>query len=77
MFDFRIITCADGVDVIDKDLKTPYESLTASEMEDYIEMDRQLVYMEKLKEKRYRAAERKRKMKRNFLYRLACLCGLV
>ena len=77
MFNFRIISYADGIDVIDKDLKTPYESLTASEMEDYIEMDKQLCYMDRLKEKRQRAAEHKRKMERSIFYRLACLCGLV
>ena len=34
MFNFRIIACADGTDVIDTRLKTPYSSLTPSQMED-------------------------------------------
>lgn len=71
MFNFRIIACADGTDVIDTRLKTPYSSLTPSQMEDYIEMDKQLVYMERMKEK-----ERKRKIKRNPLWKIANFCGI-
>ena len=33
MFNFRIIACADGTDVIDTRLKTPYSSLTHAQME--------------------------------------------
>jgi len=76
MFNFRIITCADGTDIIDTTLKTPYESLTPSQMEDYIETDKTLAYMERMKEKAWEGAERKRKMQRNPFYRVVCMLGL-
>ena len=75
MLNFRISYYADGTDVIDTNLKTPYSSLTHAQMEDYIEMDKKLAYMERMKERAYKKAEHKRKM-RNPLYRLACMCGL-
>ena len=75
MFDFRIINMPNGTDVIDTTLKTPYSSLTHAQMEDYVETDKRLAYMERMKEKAYKKAEHKRKM-RNPLYRLACMCGL-
>ena len=77
MFNFRIIACADGTDIIDTTLKTPYNSLTSSQMEDYIETDKRLAYMERMKEKARKRAERERKVKRNPLYRLACVFGVV
>ena len=76
MFNFRIIYCVDGTDVIDTTLKTPYSSLTPVQMEDYIEMDKKLAYMERMKEKEHRRIEHKRKMERNPLWKIACLCGL-
>ena len=71
MFNFRIIDTPDGNQIIDDTLKTPFNSLTPSQMEDYIEMDKQLVYMERMKEK-----ERKRKIKRNPLWKIANFCGI-
>ena len=38
MFNFRIIACAGGADVIDTRMKTPYSSLTHVQVEDYIEI---------------------------------------
>lgn len=76
MFDFRIIYCANGTDIIDTTLKTPYSSLTPVQMEDYIEMDKKLAYMERMKEKERRKMEHKRKIARNPLWKIACLCGL-
>lgn len=51
MFDFRIIDTPDGNQVIDPSLKTPYDSLTPSKMIDYIEMDKQMTYMDCLQKK--------------------------
>ncbi len=75
MFNFRIITCGDGTDVIDTTLKTPYNSLTHAQMEDYIEMDRKLAYMERVKEEERKRAEREQKIVKNPLYRMACALG--
>lgn len=78
MFDFRIIDMADGNQIIDRNLKTPYKALTPIQMVEYVEMDVQLNIMDRLKRKTQTDLERRRrKLLRNLLYRLACLCGLV
>lgn len=76
MFDFRIIICTDGTEVIDRSLKTPYNALTPLQMLEYTEMDEQLSLMDRMKRKVKRETNRRRKLARNPLYRIACLCGL-
>lgn len=76
MFNFRIIDTADGNQIIDRQLKTPYNTLTPSQMVEYVEMDNQLAYMDRLKKKARDEADRRRRVARNPLYRLACICGL-
>ncbi len=51
MFDFRIIETMDGNQIIDRNLKTPYEALTPIQMVEYTEMDTRLAYMDRLKRK--------------------------
>lgn len=80
MFDFRIINLADGNQVIRRDLKTPYSALTPIQMVEYVEMDVQLIIMDIQRKKALREQvelERRRKITRNPLYRLACFCGIV
>lgn len=77
MFNFRIIDTQDGNQVIDTTLKTPYDALTPFQMEEYIEVDTQLDYMDRMKRKEQKEAERRRKLARNPFYRIGCLCGLV
>ncbi len=77
MFDFRIIICADGTEIIDRNLKTPYNVLTPLQMVEYLEMDIQLAYMDKMEQKRKAETERRRKLARNPIYKMACFCGLV
>ena len=76
MFEFRIIICADGTEIIDRSLKTPYNALTPLQMLEYTEMDKQLSIMERLERKMNRETQRRRKLAKNPLYRIACLCGL-
>lgn len=76
MFDFRIIETPDGNQVIDRQLKTPENSLTPIEMLEYTEMDDQLYYMDKLEEKARKEAEQQRKQAKNPLHKLVCLCGI-
>lgn len=38
MFNFRIVICDDGTEIIDRHLKTPYNALTAVQMIEYVEM---------------------------------------
>lgn len=77
MFDFRIINMPDGNQVITHNLKTPYKSLTPSQMEEYEEVDREIAWMKRQKKNKQKEAERKRKLAKNPLYRLACFCGMV
>ena len=73
MFNFRLINTPDGNQVIDFTLKTPYSSLTPSQMVEYIEMDNQLAYMERMERKQAREAERKQKFTYRFIHKVACM----
>lgn len=77
MFDFRIIDTADGNQIIDRNLKTSYKALTPLQMVEYLEMDNKLAYMDRMERKARAETERKRKMARNPIYKMACFCGLV
>lgn len=77
MFDFRIIDTVDGNQIIDRRLKTPYNALTPLQMVEYVEMETQLVIMDRMERKTRREAENKRKLARNPLWKVACFCGLV
>lgn len=77
MFNFRIIDTPDGNQIIDRNLKTPYKALTPLQMVEYLEMDNRLAYMDRIERKARAEAERKRKLARNPIYKMACLCGLV
>ena len=77
MFDFRIIDTADGNQIIDRNLKTPYKALTPLQMVEYLEMDNRLAYMGRMERKARAEALRKRKLARNPFIRFACFCGLV
>ena len=77
MFDFRLFNTADGNQIIDTTLKTPYESLTPLQMLEYMEVDNQLAFMERLEKKRQREAEQQQKIAKNPLLRVACFCGIL
>lgn len=77
MFEFRIIDIPDGNQIIDRNLKTPYKALTPLQMVEYLEMDNRLAYMDRVERKARAEAERRRKIARNPIYKMACLCGLV
>ena len=76
MFNFRIIDTADGNQIIDMQLKTPYNALTPSQMVEYTEMENQLAYMNRLEKKARYEAARRRRIASNPFYRLACVIGL-
>ena len=77
MFNFRIIDTADGNQIIDRNLKTPYNALTPLQMVEYLEMDAQLFLIDRIERKARREAERQQKFARNPLRKIACFCGLV
>ena len=74
MFNFRLFNTPDGNQIIDRTLKTPYNSLTPFQMLEYMEVDSQLSFMERLEKKQKRQQERRVK---NPLWKLACICGIV
>ena len=74
-FNFRIIDIADGNQIIDRRLKTPYSALTPLQMVEYIEMDVQLELMDRLKQKAREEAGHKRRFASNLLWKFACFCG--
>lgn len=76
MFNFRIIDTADGNQIIDRQLKTPYAALTPVQMVEYTEMDARLSFMDRIEQKARREAEHQRKLSRNPFYRLACIVGI-
>ncbi|RKJ61107.1 hypothetical protein [Roseburia sp. 1XD42-69] len=76
-FDFKIIECADGIEIIDRRQKTYYSQITPCEMVEYMEMDVQLAIIDRMKRRERATIEHKRKLARNPLWRLACICGLV
>lgn len=71
MFNFRIIDTVDGNQIIDRNLKTPYSSLTPVQMVEYMEMDNRLLIMDRMQRK----AQAKRKV--NLLSKVVCIVGLV
>ena len=77
MFNFRLINTPDGNQIIDTTLKTPYSSLTPLQMVEYIEIDNQLAYMERMERKQQREAEHKRKFTYRFMHKVACMCGIM
>ena len=70
MFNFRIIDTADGNQIIDRNLKTPYEALTPLQMVEYTEMDNRLLIMDRIERKAKQEAEHMRKLAKNPLYKI-------
>ena len=77
MFNFRLINTPDGNQIIDTTLKTPYDSITAVEMMEYMEVDARLEYMERMERKQQREAERQRKITYKLFHKVACACGIL
>ena len=77
MFNFRLINTPDGNQVIDTTLKTPYNALTPIQMIEYIEMDNQLAYMERMERKQKKEVERQRKFTYKLFHKVACICGIM
>lgn len=77
MFNFRIINTADGNQIVDRNLRTPYEALTPVQMVEYTEMDNRMTFMDRMERKAREKAEYMRRVARNPFYRLACMVGLM
>ena len=77
MFEFRIIDTADGNQIIDRNLKTPYEALTPLQMVEYVEVDVQLAIMDAMERKAQIEASRKQKFVFRLARKVACMCGIM
>lgn len=60
MFEFRIINTPDGNQIIDHTLKTPYSSLTPMQMVEYTEMDNQLAFMDRQKQRQRKQSQKEK-----------------
>ena len=77
MFNFRLINTPDANQIIDTTLKTPYDSITAVEMLEYMEVDARLEHMRRMERKQQREEERKRKFTYKLFHKVACMCGIM
>lgn len=77
MFNFRIITTADGNQIINRNLKTPYNALTPTQMMEYTELDNQMEFMDRMERKVKQKADHMQKLAKNPLYKIACMFGLI
>ena len=77
MFNFRLINTPDGNQIIDTTLKTPYDSITAVEMLEYMEVDARLEHMWRMEREQKREAEKQRKFIYRFIHKLAYVCGIM
>ena len=75
VFEFRIVNLSDDMQVIDRRLKTPYDALTPLQMEEYMQIDAQLDYMDRMKRSERREM-RQRENSRGLLHKAACLFGI-
>ena len=71
-FSFRIVTNADGVEIINPRQSTEFDSLNLKELRRYLDVEEQLYYLERRK-RQAREEERRRKL----LYKLAVLLGVI
>ena len=72
MFDFRIINTEGGNQIIDRTLQTPYDSIDAITMLEYIEVASAMYAIDKMKRKK------EIELKRNKWYhKLAMACRLL
>lgn len=69
MFKFRLITLADGNQVIDRSISTLYEALTPLQMMEYIEVDDNIAYAERMEKKRRKEA--KKNMSFSYKFKMA------
>lgn len=76
-FNFRIVKSADGVEIIDRNRITPIAALTPIALIEYKRTENDLYFIDRQKAKQKRLADRQRKIARNPIWKLACLCGIV
>ena len=58
-FSFRIVTNADGVEIINPRQSTEFDSLNLKELRRYLDVEEQLYYLERRKRQQAREEERR------------------
>ena len=76
-FSFRIVKCADGTEIIDRNRITPIAALTPCALIEYKRTENDLYFMDRQKRKQEREAERERKFTYKLFHKVACACGIV
>ena len=76
-FNFRIVKSDDGTEIIDQNIITPIAALTPCALIEYKRTENDLYFIDRQKVKQKRLADRQRKIARNPIWKLACLCGIV
>lgn len=76
-YDFRIIRCQDGSEIIDEKLKTSLDSIDGVLAAEYQKVQDALDIIHKKEEKKQKEASVKQKKEHNILFKIACLCGLI
>ena len=76
-YNFRIIKCQDGSEIIDERLKPPLDTIDGVLAAEYQKVQDALDIIHKKEEKRQKEASAKQKKERNILFKIACLCGLI
>lgn len=77
MFNFRIITTVEGLEIIDRTLTTSSDLLNPFELMDYVALEDTLAFMDRKRRISRKRSRRKRKLARNPLYRLLGIIGLI
>lgn len=77
VFNFRIIESDDKKQVIDPNLKTPENALTPDKLIEYIEMDKQITIMNRMKKKQEKEEERKQRWSYKLVYKFAETYGII
>ena len=73
MFKFRLIDMPNGIQIIDENLMTPYDSITPEQMIDYIRVEQAMNVIKIHKRNREVYNMRGRKTIKAVLFKIACM----
>lgn len=72
MFKFRLINMPNGIQIIDENLMTPYDSITPEQMIDYIRVE-QAMEVIKIHKRNREIHNMERNKLKTILFRIACM----
>lgn len=77
MFNFRIITTAEGLEIIDRTLTTSSDLLNPFELMDYVKLEDTLAFMDRKRRISRKRSRQQKKTCKDPLYRLLGIIGLI